>query len=123
MTSWPTVLNAGDVARLALYLLVSITYVAFWLALATFCSVILRRAVTSAFVAIALWLATTILLNPQQRAVGFLLPRQVDRAVPSPLALGQSLLIIWPQVVALVAATVLFFSSAYVLFLRQEVRA
>ncbi len=43
--------------------------------------------------------------------------------IPSLLTLDQSILLVWPQLVALVALTVLLFALAYVLFLRQEVRA
>ncbi len=43
--------------------------------------------------------------------------------IPSLLSLDQSILLVWPQLVALVALTVLLFALAYVLFLRQEVRA
>lgn len=43
--------------------------------------------------------------------------------IPSLLSLDQSVLLVWPQLVALVALTVLLFAIAYVLFLRQEVRA
>ena len=43
--------------------------------------------------------------------------------LPSLLSLGQSILLVWPQLVALVALTVAMFALAYVLFLRQEVRA
>jgi ABC-2 type transport system permease protein len=43
--------------------------------------------------------------------------------IPSLLTLDQSLLLVWPQIVALVALTVAMFALAYVLFLRQEVRA
>jgi ABC-2 type transport system permease protein len=43
--------------------------------------------------------------------------------IPNLLSLDQSILLVWPQFVALVALTVLLFAIAYVLFLRQEVRA
>ncbi len=43
--------------------------------------------------------------------------------IPSLLGLDQSILLVWPQVVALVALTTLLFALAYVMFLRQEVRA
>jgi ABC-2 type transport system permease protein len=43
--------------------------------------------------------------------------------VPGMLSLDQSLLLVWPQIVALVALTVVLFALAYILFLRQEVRA
>ena len=39
------------------------------------------------------------------------------------LTLDQSILLVWPQIVVLTALTVAMFALAYVLFLRQEVRA
>ena len=47
----------------------------------------------------------------------------VQQQLPGLLSLDQSLLLVWPQIVALVALTVIAFALAYVLFLRQEVRA
>ena len=165
--------SADETARIVVWLVVTVVYVAFWLAFATLCSVWLRRAATSALVGIATWLvltlfagilvgvladglapvddfsgpdqvirnaqfeqtlgrlspstlyeeATIVLLNPEARSAGFLLPQQLDRAVTSELALQQSLLLVWPQAVGMVALTVLCFAIAYVLFMRQEVRA
>lgn len=68
---------------------------------------------------------TYVLLTPEANAgpYGFLLPRQVDRVVFSKLSLAQSLLLVWPQVVAMVALTVICFAVAYVLFMHQEIRA
>jgi ABC-2 type transport system permease protein len=43
--------------------------------------------------------------------------------LPTLLSLDQSILVVWPQIVLLVALTVAMFALAYVLFLRQEVRA
>lgn len=65
----------------------------------------------------------TILLQPTERFLGFVLPVQLDRAIEAPLPLGQSLLVIWPQFTGLIAATILLFALAYVLFQRQEIRA
>ena len=48
---------------------------------------------------------------------------QANQQIGTLLSLDQSLLIVWPQIVALVALTVLCFGVAYVLFMRQEVRA
>ena len=68
--------------------------------------------------------ATAVLLDPTQRWTGSVVfNSQVDRAIVSFLSLDQSLLVIWPQVVALVALTVVAFAAAYVMFMRQEVRA
>ena len=48
---------------------------------------------------------------------------QANQQIGTLLSLDQSLLIVWPQIVALVALTVICFGGAYVLFMRQEVRA
>lgn len=162
-----------DIARLLVYLVLTVIYIGLWMAFALLCSVTLRRAATSALVAIAVWLilalfglllaglladliapidaagtaasqihhlqtehtlslvsplnlyqeATGALLNPQVRAVGVVLPQQTDQAVAGPLSFLQSMLVVWPQIVALVAACVVVFAIAYVVFLRQEVRA
>lgn len=66
---------------------------------------------------------TTILLTPSIRSVGPLSMEQVVGAIPSPLPLDQSLLLIWPQFTGLVAATFVCFGISYVLFMRQEIRA
>jgi ABC-2 type transport system permease protein len=67
--------------------------------------------------------ATLVLLDPEVRSIGVVLLTQIDRAVRSSLSLEQSLLLAWPQTVGLVALTVVSFAAAYVLFMRQEVRA
>lgn len=67
--------------------------------------------------------STQAILDPSVRATGIVLAAQADRAIPSTLSLGQSLLVVWPQVVVLVALTVACFALAYVAFMRQEVRA
>ena len=46
-----------------------------------------------------------------------------QEVLPSMLSLDQSILLVWPQIVVLVAMTTAMFAGAYVLFLRQEVRA
>ncbi|MBO8141597.1 MAG: ABC transporter permease [Firmicutes bacterium] len=68
--------------------------------------------------------AVQTLLNPQVRTLGPLLLEQVVGAVPgAPLPLGQSLLLIWPHVTALLALTAVCFAGAYIAFMRQEIRA
>jgi ABC-2 type transport system permease protein len=66
-------------------------------------------------------------LNPRMtNVIGF---GNVGQAIssqeqlPTLLSLDQSILLVWPQIVLLVALTVVMFALAYVLFLRQEVRA
>jgi ABC-2 type transport system permease protein len=41
----------------------------------------------------------------------------------SPLPLSQSVALIWPQLTGLIAATIVLFALAYILFQRQEIRA
>ena len=65
----------------------------------------------------------TIMLQPTERFLGFVLPVQLDRAIKAPLPLGQSVLVIWPQLTGLIAATILLFALCYILFQRQEIRA
>jgi ABC-2 type transport system permease protein len=64
------------------------------------------------------------LLQPATRALGPVLISQLQGAVlGAPLPVTQSFILIWPQLTGLVAATILIFVIAYVLFQRQEIRA
>jgi len=66
----------------------------------------------------------TAILNPAVRSLGPILITQLEGAVlGTPLPLGQSLLLVWPQLTGLFALAVLLFTLAYVAFQRQEVRA
>ena len=67
--------------------------------------------------------ATTTLLMPSVRSLGPLTMEQVHGAIPSPLPLGQSLIVVWPQLTGLIAATVVCFALSYVSFMRREVRS
>ena len=68
--------------------------------------------------------ATIGMLNPAVRSFGLLLPSQMAGAIMgAPLPLAQSVLLIWPQLTCLIAATILLFALAYLLFQRQEIRA
>ncbi len=71
--------------------------------------------------------ASLTLLNPQVTSVSTPATlgsyAQAQQRIPSLLSLDQSFILVWPQVVALVALTVACFALAYVLFMRQEVRA
>jgi ABC-2 type transport system permease protein len=42
---------------------------------------------------------------------------------PTPLSLGQSLLLVWPQMTSLIALTALCFAGSYIKFIREEIRA
>jgi ABC-2 type transport system permease protein len=64
------------------------------------------------------------ILNPTTRSLGPIYLSQLQGAVlGAPMPLGESLMIAWPQIVGLVAGTILLFVTGYVIFQRQEVRA
>lgn len=67
--------------------------------------------------------ATLTLLMPSVRSLGPLTRAQVQGAIPSPLPLGQSLLLVWPQLTGLIAITVICFALSYVLFMKREIRS
>lgn len=66
--------------------------------------------------------ATTTLLMPSVRSLGPITMEQMAGAIPSPLSYKESLMIVWPQVSGLIAATVACFALSYYLFMRREVR-
>ena len=159
--------TATELGRLLVWLLVSIIYVGFWQALATLTSVTVRRAASSALIAVGIWLVlalfgtfifqaaanllapgddefgatrvellisrlspatlfsetSTVLLDPTQRTVDLVTVEQADRAILSNLSLAQSLSVVWPQIVGLLALTAALFAAAYMSFMRQEIRA
>lgn len=67
--------------------------------------------------------ATTTLLMPSVRSLGPLTMEQVYGTIPGPLPMGQSLLLVWPQVTGLIAATVICFALSYFTFMRREIRS
>ena len=165
--------DGTELLRLLAYLAVSVTYAGVWLALAILASIAVRRAATSALIAIAAWLvftifttlfaglladvfastpddasfdqqlrharmeltisrfspetlyeeASTALLLPEVRSLDILTQEDIDRAVTGELDFTQSLLVAWPQITALAALIVVLFTAAYLLFMRQEIRA
>jgi ABC-2 type transport system permease protein len=66
--------------------------------------------------------ATTTLLMPSVRSLGPLTMEQMAGAIPSPLSLRESILVVWPEVSGLIAATVVCFALSYYLFMRREIR-
>lgn len=163
--------TGAEITRLAVWLVFTVIYVGLWQALATLGSVVAKRASTSAFIPVGVWLIITlfgtfifsaaasvvapddgsvesqianlraeqavsqaspvvlfqqgssVLLDPTVRTTGLVTIEQVDRAIVSELDLTQSLLVVWPQLVIMVAMTAAMFAIAYVSFMRQEVRA
>ncbi|HXI46931.1 MAG TPA: ABC transporter permease [Candidatus Acidoferrales bacterium] len=169
--------SSGEVVRLLGWYLVTVLYVALWLAFGMLLSVVIQRAATSALIGLGVWLfvavpifgqlivsivggfvtpasgsandilsaaagqqfllrllpstlyseASIVLLDPSVTAVSTPATLgqyvQAQQQVPSLLSLDQSLLLVWPHIVALLALTAACFAVAYVAFMRQEVRA
>ncbi len=66
--------------------------------------------------------AATTLLMPSVRSLGPLTVEQMAGAIPSPLPFKESIMIVWPQVTGLLAATTVCFALAYYFFMRREIR-
>jgi ABC-2 type transport system permease protein len=169
-----------EVGRLAVYLIVSIVYVGFWLGLAILFSVLLRSTATSALAVLAVWIFLAFLVplaatavadgvaplpagatrvsvdavlhhERLHRAIAYVSPmalytdaadlildpmRKTTRSLilmgpierlsisrfESPLPLAESVLVVAPLLVLLVAATFVCFGVCYACFMRQEVR-
>ena len=162
-----------ELVRVLFFLVYTIIYICFWLAMALLFSVFTRHAATSALASIALWLffaifmsllagilanaaypvnteyeqavnalnnynlnlnlnrispyylyseAASVLMNPATRALNAVSYTQLVGALSSYLPLGQSLLLVWPHLVGLLALTLAAFTISYVGFMRQEIR-
>lgn len=151
--------TGDELLRLVAYGVLTIIYVAFWLALAILFSVVFQNAATSALASIAVWLffnvfwdlivnvaagddpvglglwlmrlspgylyseATVTLLTPKVRTLGAVTLEQVLGALEGVLSVDQSIMLIWPHAVGLVALTAVCFAVSYILFMRREIRA
>jgi ABC-2 type transport system permease protein len=166
-----------EIWRILIYLVISVVYIAFWLAVAILFSIIFRSTATSALASLAVWiffsffvtigasilanaLASEAELNPKAAArkvaavryVALASPmelysdatatvidptrRSARSAVPGgplealsmtrfsgPLPLDQSLLVVMPHIISLLAVTVICFAVSYAVFMRQEIRS
>nr|PZN40639.1 MAG: ABC transporter permease [Bacillota bacterium] len=159
--------TGDELLRLLAFVLTTVLYVAFWLALAILLSVVFRHSATSALAGIGIWLffaafwdlladlvvgtlipdtgslrhaqvrtwvgrlspvtlyteAVVTLLTPTVRVLGPILLEQAIGALKGTLPIGQSLLLITPHLIGLLAGTVVCFAASYVLFMRREIRA
>ncbi len=166
-----------EILRILIYLVISVVYISFWLAVAILFSILFRSTATSALASLAVWiffsffvtigasilanaLASGADLNPQAaehriaavRYVALASPmelysdatatvidptrRSTRSALPGgpletlsmsrfsgPLPLAQSLLVVMPHIIALLAVTVICFAVSYIVFMRQEIRS
>ena len=67
--------------------------------------------------------STTAILNPSVRFFGISSALRSQEVIPSPLSISQSLLVVWPQFVSLIALILICFAISYVVFMRQEIRS
>jgi ABC-2 type transport system permease protein len=168
-----------EILRLALYVLISIFYICFWLAVSILFSILFKSTATSALASVAVWILLSFVLSFGASAVANAVAPidqkenadletvmknvQVTEAIsvfspmvlymnstativdPSlnttksfvlrgpweqilsarfqnPLSLGQSLLVVLPYVIALVAISLIFFAISYTVFMVQEIR-
>lgn len=167
-----------QVARLALYGVLSVFYVGFWLGLAILFSILLRSVGTSALAAIAFWIVVSFFISLGSNLIaGVLAPVEnsrdvdqvsrnarvasyVERASPvslysdaariimdpykkttksfvlvgpmemmsmtrfnNPLNVPQSILVVAPNLITILALTSICFALSYWIFMRQEVRS
>ena len=66
---------------------------------------------------------TSTLLMPSVRSLGPLTQGQIQGAIPGALPLGQSLMVVWPQLSGLIALTLICFLISYRMFMRREIRS
>ena len=67
--------------------------------------------------------ASSAILHPAVRTLGTITPAQMAYMIPNPLSLGQSMMLVWPNLTSLISLSVICFAISYVLFMRQEIRA
>jgi ABC-2 type transport system permease protein len=169
-----------EVSRLAIYVVISLLYISFWLGISILFSVIFRSTATSALAALAVWIffsffvglgasvladavapvkqtasgvdaemlirheriqritssfspmtlyseATTTILDPMRKTTRTLilmgpLERLSLSRFQNPLPLLESIFIVIPHLISIVAITFLCFGICYFAFMRQEIR-
>ena len=168
-----------EIWRLAIYLVISIFYISFWLGISILFSISFKNIATSALASVALWiflsffismgasvLADTVAPVDQKESVGpdaLLKNTRIKEGVSlfspmvlysdassiivdptrkttrrlvlmgpmeqisasrfqNPLPLGQSIIVVYPHLVALVAITLICFVISYLVFMFQEIR-
>jgi ABC-2 type transport system permease protein len=168
-----------EIWRLFIYLIISIFYISFWLAISILFSISFKSIATSALASVALWIflsffvslgasvvadsiapvdrqkepnpemiikniriremvslcspmvlyseATQTIIDPMKkttRSAVLMGPMEelLSSRFQNPLSLGQSILVIFPHLTALVALTLICFAISYVIFIVQEIR-
>jgi ABC-2 type transport system permease protein len=166
-----------EIWRILAYLLISVVYIAFWLAVAILFSILFRSTASSALASLAVWIffsffvtigasilanalagdaefsppsagrkvelvryavlaspmelysdATATVIDPLRKSTRTALPAGPLEAISmtrfsGPLPLAQSLLVVMPHLISLLAITVACFAVSYIVFMRQEIRS
>ncbi len=170
-----------EIWRLAVYVLISIFYISFWMGVAILFSILFRGIATSALASVALWIflsffvsmgagvlansvapldgaqgskrenimrharikemvtlftpmalysqASATIVDPTLNTTSTLalyrmgpMEKLSASRFQNPLSLGQSMVVVFPHLVALIAVTLLCFAVSYLVFLLQEIR-
>jgi ABC-2 type transport system permease protein len=72
------------------------------------------------------WESGRVLMDPLARTLGQMVGSGSSSArhmLPSALPVGQSLVIVWPHIVSLIALTAICFAVSYTKFMREEIRS
>lgn len=67
--------------------------------------------------------AVSTIMDPTVRSTNVILPQQLSGAISGYLSAGQSLLLVWPHLVGLLALTAVAFALSYISFMRREIRS
>ena len=67
--------------------------------------------------------AISTIMDPTARSMNVILPQQLSGAISGYLSAGQSLLLVWPHLVGLLALTAVVFALSYISFMRREIRS
>ena len=67
--------------------------------------------------------AISTIMDPTVRSMNVILPQQLSGAISGYLSVGQSLLLVWPHLVGLLALTAAVFAGSYISFMRREIRS
>jgi ABC-2 type transport system permease protein len=113
--------DGPEMGRALIFLCVTIAYAGVWLALAMLFSVLFRSPATAALVTLGLWLFLSVIWTSLAPAIAEAFVPADDQALL--VTTAQMLARLSPQIVGLIAASILLFVGGYVAFQRQEVRA
>ncbi len=130
-----------EIWRIAIYLLISIIYIAFWLGVSILFSILSRSVATSALAALAVWIFFSFFMSLGANAIAGVLTPDAGPSHPEalvqvgmmekismsrfsgPLPLSQSFLVVLPYIITLIAITMVCFAISYTVFIRQEIRS